>query len=292
MNKMRISQYSANWRRCMNLLLIVALLSPLVAVAPVQAGPDKPKAHADLLKLAKERPNDKIRVIVRNDMAQMGKPGDDPEQAVKSKGGKVNKQLGLINGFAAELSGKEIEKLAKHGKVRWISLDAPLFSTAMVTSTVATVQCRILQWQRRHPELERTLAGDWAKRTGQPPGNVMVARSSAYCAGPTACVIGCGWTRTSRAVVPAPGRSEPRASATLSASATAETTPRAPRAASACRSRAMAGQAGRPWRPTRSMPTDAAQVQQSFDITPYIAANTQVRFIGSGTGNRAHLTFR
>jgi len=50
-------------------------------------------------------------------MAQMGQPGDDPEQAVKTKGGKVNKKLGLINGFAAELlSGKEIGKLAKHNR--------------------------------------------------------------------------------------------------------------------------------------------------------------------------------
>ena len=87
----------------------------LLAQLPVaQAGNVKPpRAHAALLKLAQERPNDKIRVIVRNDMAQMGQPGDDPEQAVKSKGGKVGKKLGLIKGFAAELSGKEIEKLAK-----------------------------------------------------------------------------------------------------------------------------------------------------------------------------------
>ena len=41
---------------------------------------------------------------MQSDMAQMGQPGDDPEQAVETKGGKVNKTLGLINGFAAELS--------------------------------------------------------------------------------------------------------------------------------------------------------------------------------------------
>ena len=49
-------------------------------------------------------------------MAPMGQPGDDPEQAVKTKGGKVNKKLGLINCFAAELSGKEIGKLARHNR--------------------------------------------------------------------------------------------------------------------------------------------------------------------------------
>jgi len=49
-------------------------------------------------------------------MAQMGQPGDDPEQAVKTKGDKVNKKLGLINGCAAKPSGKEIGKPAKHNR--------------------------------------------------------------------------------------------------------------------------------------------------------------------------------
>ena len=40
---------------------------------------------------------------------------------------KVKKQLDMIASFSAEMTGKEVFKLAKHKDVLWISIDAPVF---------------------------------------------------------------------------------------------------------------------------------------------------------------------
>jgi hypothetical protein len=78
-------------------VLVAALALPLAAMTltpqTAQAGKDNPKAQGSLLKHAQEHPND-----------------TDPRHR------KVNKKLGLINGCAAEPSGKEIGKLAKHNR--------------------------------------------------------------------------------------------------------------------------------------------------------------------------------
>ena len=60
---------------------------------------------------------------------------DDPQLAVRKGGGKVKKQMNLIKSFSGELTGKEIIKLAKNKKVRWISADVPMFSTSIPNST-------------------------------------------------------------------------------------------------------------------------------------------------------------
>jgi hypothetical protein len=120
-----------NWGRSLSLVLMMALL--LSQLPGAQAANDPPRAHPSLLKMARDHPNDTIRVIVQKDMRQKNAPGDEPEQALEKTGGKVIKKLDLINGFSAELSGKDLEKLAKHTKSLWVSFDAPLFST-LVTS--------------------------------------------------------------------------------------------------------------------------------------------------------------
>lgn len=52
------------------------------------------------------------------------------EEEVLKGGGQIKKQLDMIVSFSAEMTGKEITRLAKHPKLRWISPDAPLVSTA------------------------------------------------------------------------------------------------------------------------------------------------------------------
>jgi serine protease AprX len=97
---------------------------------PVGAKSEEPKADPRLLQMAAENPDATFLVIVQRDIKNKDLPDDNPELEVEKAGGQVKKQLDIIESFSAELSGKEIEKLAKHPKVRWISFDAPLISTA------------------------------------------------------------------------------------------------------------------------------------------------------------------
>ncbi len=138
-NKKSDSQ-AVNWgRQSLNLLLTLALALGLFgpAAAPAaRADQDPPRAHPALLQLAAEHPDDSFMVIIQREMKNKDLPDDSPEAAVEKAGGKIRKQLAIIESFSAELTGKEIEKLARNPKVRWISLDAPVVSTQTGGATV------------------------------------------------------------------------------------------------------------------------------------------------------------
>jgi serine protease AprX len=100
------------------LLLITFVFAP---TTPLQAQAAPPNAHPWLLQLAKERPNEKVQVIVQRKAAER-----IPPQALERAGGKVTKELPIINGFVMELPARAVEALARSKGVRWISLDAPM----------------------------------------------------------------------------------------------------------------------------------------------------------------------
>ena len=112
------------------LMLVLTAMGNTTMVA--QAGNDNDELKADprLLQMAEENPDATFMVIVQKEAKNKDLPDDDPEVAVEKGGGQVKKQLDLIVSFSAEMTGKEIEKLAKNPKVRWISADAPMVSTA------------------------------------------------------------------------------------------------------------------------------------------------------------------
>ena len=130
---------SVNWGgkvKRLNWLVVIALVLSLAVPfttmpVPAFADNDPPRAHPELLRLAAEHPDDIFKVIIQREMKNKDLPADEPETEVTKAGGKVKKQLKMIGSFSAELTGKQIEKLAKKKKVRWISFDAPLFSTAV-----------------------------------------------------------------------------------------------------------------------------------------------------------------
>ena len=115
---------------------IIAALSLMMMLlgstsTPASAENDKElKVDPRLLQLAEENPDATFMVIVQKDTKNQELPDDDPEAVVEKGGGQVKKQLDMIVSFSAEMTGKEMEKLAKHPKVRWISADAPMVSTA------------------------------------------------------------------------------------------------------------------------------------------------------------------
>ncbi len=128
---------SVNWGgRALSLLLALTLVLAFVPVLPSWADNDPPRAHPALLQLAEEHPDDVFMVIIQREVKNKDLKDDEPETAVVKAGGKVKKQLKMIESFSAELTGKEIEKLARHPKVRWISLDAPVVSTQTGGATV------------------------------------------------------------------------------------------------------------------------------------------------------------
>ena len=115
-----------------NLLIALAMAFSMVlaSAGPVQAKKDKdPSMDPDFLTLVQEYPDETFRVIVQRDAKNKDLKDMELEDEVTKGGGKVRKQLGLITSFSAEMSGKEVEKMAKNPKVRWISPDSPVVST-------------------------------------------------------------------------------------------------------------------------------------------------------------------
>jgi serine protease AprX len=117
------------------LVLLLGLLGPWSA-PPAWADRDPPRAHPALLQLAAEHPDDTFWVIIQREVKNRNLPGDSPERLVEIARGRVRRQLAMVESFAAELTGRQIERLARHPKVRWITFDAPLVSTAAGDPTV------------------------------------------------------------------------------------------------------------------------------------------------------------
>jgi len=111
------------------MLVTVTLGNPSLIVMAGNSN-DTPKADPRLLQMAEENPDATFMVVIQKDAKNKDLKDDDPELAVEKGGGKVKKQLDLIVSFSAEVTGKEITKLAKNPKVRWISADAPVVSTS------------------------------------------------------------------------------------------------------------------------------------------------------------------
>jgi serine protease AprX len=112
------------------LTLVLAGLGNTAMTVQAGNGNDELKADPRLLQMAEENPDAVFMVIVQKEAQNKDLKDMEVEDEVLKSGGQVKKQLDLIVSFSAEMTGKEIVKLAKHPKVRWISADAPMVSTA------------------------------------------------------------------------------------------------------------------------------------------------------------------
>ncbi len=77
-------------------------------------------AQPVLLALAEHQPEAVIRVIVQKSASDT----TEPEALVARLGGVVTRNLGIINGFAAEIPAGAVRELAQASTIRWMSLDA------------------------------------------------------------------------------------------------------------------------------------------------------------------------
>ena len=115
-----------------NILLALFLTLSLLAVSTgtASAKKDKPsRIDPDFLQLVQAYPDDMFKVIVQKDAKNKDLKDMELEDEVRNGRGQIRKQLNLIMSFSAEMSGREIEKLARNPKVLWISPDAPMVST-------------------------------------------------------------------------------------------------------------------------------------------------------------------
>ena len=99
-----------------NFLIAFALIfSMLTGVfMPAQAKSDKPpRIDPDFLALVQDNPEDNFKVIVQKDAKNKDLKEKELEDLVEQGGGRVGKQLGMIVSFAADMTGKEVEKMAK-----------------------------------------------------------------------------------------------------------------------------------------------------------------------------------
>ena len=122
---------SVNWDskfKRLSLLVVMALLLSLIAPLtsmPAQAARVQPL----LLELAAQQPDQVVSVIVQKTVKDTR-----AEEAVTTLGGRVTKDLHIINAFAAEMKAKDVAQLAKADGVRWVSLDAPTRSTSTLSA--------------------------------------------------------------------------------------------------------------------------------------------------------------
>jgi serine protease AprX len=123
-----------------NLIAVLTILTMTLGNTSLvaQAGNNKDEFKADprLLQMAADNPDATFMVIVQRDAKNKDVQEDDPETDIANDGGQVKQQFKMIESFSAELTGKEILKLAKKKKVRWISADALVVSTAAGMETV------------------------------------------------------------------------------------------------------------------------------------------------------------
>jgi serine protease AprX len=118
--------------RIFNILLALVLAFSLLLTSTGSALAKKekpPRLDPDFLQLVQAYPDAMLRVMVQKDAKNKDLKAMELENEVLKGKGQVRKQLDLITSFSAEMSGKEIEKLAKNPKVHWISPDAPVVST-------------------------------------------------------------------------------------------------------------------------------------------------------------------
>ena len=147
-----------------NSLLALILTFSLLAVSAgsVQAKKDSPpRLDQDFLQLVQTYPDSMFKVIVQKDAKNKDLTDRELEDTVLMGKGQIRKQLGMIMSFSAEMTGKEIEKLAKNPKVYWISPDAPVVSTG--SAGLSTVLDTFKNYNYNGNDGSEKWSGNWVE---------------------------------------------------------------------------------------------------------------------------------
>lgn len=113
------------WQKLFQMFMALVLLAGLSGSVAQPGKLLQPKAHPLLVQLAAENPEQPVSVIVQ----AAGEDGS-AEQRTTALGGEITQDLHIIHAFAAEMSAEDALELAASPAVRWVSLDAPVESSA------------------------------------------------------------------------------------------------------------------------------------------------------------------
>jgi serine protease AprX len=102
------------------IIILVLMFTTIGSVAPYP-GAATAKIHPLLAELAARAPDQIVSVIV-----QKTSISNQAEMLTQNLGGKITKDLHIINAFAAEMSAAAALQLAASPVVRWVSPDAPV----------------------------------------------------------------------------------------------------------------------------------------------------------------------
>lgn len=108
-----------NFRKLAFVAVIILLFAGLIGPRAFTAGTTEYHAHPALLELAAQTPKTMVSVIV-----QKASQSGQPEQLVEMLGGRVTRNLSIINAFAAVMPAEKARELSASPFVKWVSLDA------------------------------------------------------------------------------------------------------------------------------------------------------------------------
>jgi serine protease AprX len=117
-------------KRYLQILLIASLLLTVMGSPAHQVS--AAKAQPVLEELAAQNPAEIVRVIVQEVAGSA-----DAENQVAALGGKITRDLHIINAFVAEMTAEAALNLARSASVRWVSLDAAIQRSNVQENTVA-----------------------------------------------------------------------------------------------------------------------------------------------------------
>ena len=154
-----------------NFLFIAALLLGLAGSNALPTATRVAHAQSLLLQLAAQAPEQIVDVIIQKNAGAM-----NLEDEITSLGGQVTKDLGFIHAVAARLPAAKAIELANSPSVRWINLDAPMFSAQTSNTeaftTWATSVGTVMTNQYTNPDLMVDGEGLGPNGTfGNQPGN-------------------------------------------------------------------------------------------------------------------------
>ena len=119
-----MSGYMNKPQKTFQICLIVGLLLGLLTPAVLPVDPQPVRMSDSVAQVMAENPGGTIRVIV-----QVTDEAHPAEQYVGHMGGRVLKELPLINAFVAEIPAQSVPQLSRMADVIWVSLDARVEST-------------------------------------------------------------------------------------------------------------------------------------------------------------------
>jgi serine protease AprX len=110
-------------------LLVASLAEPSGA----SSGTAVARAQPNLLQIAAQAPAQTVRIIVQKTAGVAG-----AEEEAIGLGGRILRDLSIINAFSVEMLAEDAVELARSESVRWVSLDAPVQDSGGPDGTVST----------------------------------------------------------------------------------------------------------------------------------------------------------